>query len=96
MARQYSVKVFFRQVPNALLARYFAARGLFTDLDIGAMQEGKIDVQFDAWMALPDADRQRMDADFQDIHDMGDEKGWLATLAEARWHLQEQPQDVQG
>jgi hypothetical protein len=28
MSRHYSTKVFFRQMPNALLARYFQARGL--------------------------------------------------------------------
>jgi hypothetical protein len=33
MARHYSTKDFFRQMPNALLARYFYARGLFGDLD---------------------------------------------------------------
>ena len=29
MARHYSNKDFFRQMPNALLASYFQARGLF-------------------------------------------------------------------
>ena len=28
MARHYSTKDFFRQMPNALLARYFQGRGL--------------------------------------------------------------------
>ena len=28
MGRHYSTKDFFRQIPNALLARYFLARGL--------------------------------------------------------------------
>ena len=28
MARHYSTRDFFRQMPNALLARYFQARGL--------------------------------------------------------------------
>jgi len=31
MARHYSTRDFFRQMPNALLARYFQARGLFGD-----------------------------------------------------------------
>lgn len=29
MARHYSTKDFFQQMPNALLARYFQERGLF-------------------------------------------------------------------
>ena len=33
MARHYSTKDFFRQMQNALLARYFHARGLLGDLD---------------------------------------------------------------
>ena len=30
VARHYSTKSFFRQMPNALLARYFKRNGLFT------------------------------------------------------------------
>jgi len=37
MARHYSTKDFFRQIPNALLARYFHARDLFGSLDFSAM-----------------------------------------------------------
>ena len=43
MARDYSSKSFFRQMPNALLARYFQGRGLFADVDFAAMKEGKQD-----------------------------------------------------
>lgn len=39
MARHYSTKDFIRQIPNALLARYFDQRGLFGDLDFSAMKE---------------------------------------------------------
>ena len=39
MARHYSTKDFFRQIPNDLLARYFEGRGLFVDLDFSAMKE---------------------------------------------------------
>ena len=38
MARHYSTKDFFRQMPNALLARYFQAMGLFGDMDFAAMK----------------------------------------------------------
>ena len=34
MAQHYSIKDFFRQMPNALLARYFKTKGLFSDLDL--------------------------------------------------------------
>jgi hypothetical protein len=41
MAQHYSIKDFFRQMPNALLARYFQGQGLFDELDFAAMKEGK-------------------------------------------------------
>ena len=53
MARHYSTKDFFRQMPNALLARYFQARGLFGDLDFSAMKETQPDELFAAWLRLP-------------------------------------------
>ena len=82
MARQYSVKDFFRQKPNALLARYFAEGGLFADLDFGVMKEGKPDELSDRWMALPDEDRWRTDADFRGIDDMSNAMGCLSNLVE--------------
>ena len=84
MARDYSVEDLFRQTPNALLARYFAARGLFAGLDAGAMKEGKSDELSDGWIAVPDEDRRRTDADFRDIDNMRNEKGrCLAALRSA-------------
>lgn len=90
MARHYSAREFFRQMPKALLGRYFRARNLFATIDFDKMPEGKPDALFDAWMALSDADRRALEAELRDIHDMSDEKGWLAILGEARWHLEEQ------
>ena len=46
MSRHYSSKDFFRQMPNALLARYFNARGLLPELDFNAMPEGKPEYVF--------------------------------------------------
>ena len=54
MARHYSTTSFFRQVPNALLARYFAERGLLGDVDFSALKETKPDALFEAWLALPE------------------------------------------
>jgi hypothetical protein len=91
MARHYSTKDFFRQMPNALLARYFQGRGLFDGLDFSAMKEGKPDALFAAWLTLPDAQRNEMDAEFLDIFALCCEKGFLAILDEARWQLRETP-----
>ena len=65
MSRHYSSEFFFRQMPNALLARYFQGRELFKDMDFTAMKEGKPDELFAAWLALPDEGRNQMDAEFR-------------------------------
>lgn len=95
MTRQYSSKDFFRQMPNALLARYFHARGLMTELDFGAMPEGKPEALFEAWAALTDTQRSAAEADFRDITALCDRKGWLAIVDEARWQLEDQPEALQ-
>ena len=91
MARHYSTKDFFRQMPKVLLARYFQERGLFEDLDFATMKEGKPDELFAAWLELTDGQRNEMDAELLDIFDLCCEKGFLAILDEARWQLRETP-----
>ena len=88
MARHYSTRSFFRQVPNALLARYFAGRGLFEDLDFAGMKETKPDTLFAAWLYLPEDQRKAMDAEFQEIFELSCEKGFRAIIDEARWQMQ--------
>lgn len=92
MARHYTTKYFFRQVPNALLARYFQGQGLFGDFDFAAMKEGKPDELFAAWIELPDSQRNAMDTEFRDIFEMSCEKGFRAILDEAHWQLRESPE----
>ncbi|NMM08707.1 MAG: hypothetical protein HHJ16_00310 [Polaromonas sp.] len=87
MARNYSTKDFFRHMPNVLLARYFAGRAVFGEFDFAAMSETRHDGLFAAWLALPEAQRNTMDAEFHDIFEMSCEKGCHAILDEAKWHL---------
>jgi hypothetical protein len=91
MARHYTTKTFFRQMPNALLARYFERRELFNDLDFASMKEGDPGELFQAWLALPDDQRNEMDAEFRDIFEMSCEKGFRAIIDEAEWQMQETP-----
>jgi len=91
MSRHYSTRDFFRQIPNALLARYFRARGLFGDLDFSAMKETQPDELFAAWLCLPDGQRNKMDAEFRDIFELSCEKGFRAIIDEAQWHLTTDP-----
>ena len=92
MARHYSTTSFFRQVPNALLARYFADRGLLGDVDFSALKETKPDELFAAWLALPEDQRKPMDAEFQDIFELSCEKGFRAIIDEAEWQMQAEPE----
>lgn len=55
VARHYSTKDFFRQIPNGLLARYFHSRSLFGDLDFSAMKEPQPDDLFAAGLNVPDS-----------------------------------------
>jgi hypothetical protein len=87
MARHYSTRDFFRQMPNALLARYFHAHAVFGDLDFAAMTETQPDELFSAWLYLPDAQRNEMDAEFREIFELACEKGFRAIIDEAEWHL---------
>lgn len=87
MARHYSTRDFFRQMPNALLARYFAGRAVFGEFDFAAMSETRHEELFAAWLALPETQRNTMDAEFRDIFEMSCEKGCHAILDEAQWHL---------
>lgn len=50
MARPYSTRSLFRQIPNALLARYFQKHGVFTDFDFTAIKETQIDELFEVWL----------------------------------------------
>jgi hypothetical protein len=92
MVRHYSTRDFFRQMPNALLARYFRGRELLGDMDFAAMKEAQPDELFSAWLKLPDSQRNAMDAEFRDIFEMSCEKGFRAILDEAEWHMAADPQ----
>jgi hypothetical protein len=70
MGRHYSTRDFFRQMPNRLLARYFEAHGVLAELDFAAMKEAQPDKLFEAWLELPDGQRNAMDADLRDIFEM--------------------------
>ena len=98
MARHHSTRDIFRQMPNALLARYFAARAVFGEFDFAAMSETRHDDLFAASLALPEVQRNAMDAEFRDIFEMSCEKCCHAILDETKCHLDQDaaPNDVNG
>ena len=87
MARHYSTRDFFRQMPNGLLARYFQARDVFDTLNFTSMKETQPDELFEAWLGLPDSQRHEMDAECRDISELSCERGCRAIIDEAAWHL---------
>lgn len=76
-------------MPNILLARYFASRGVFGDLDFSTMKETTHDELIGAWHYLPDAQRGEMEADFREVFELSTETGFQAIVDEAEWHLRE-------
>ena len=89
MGQPYSSRHFFRRMPNALLARYFRGKGLFDDLDFDAMKPTKPDALLQAWDALPDGQRDTLEAELQGVHDLSDATGLSALQEAARDVLEE-------
>ena len=91
MARHYTTANFFRQMPNALFARYFSGKGLLADLDLAGVSETRPDSLLAAWLALPNEQRNLMDADFREIHDLCDVGGFISIRDEAEWQYRHDP-----
>lgn len=85
MAQHYSPRHFFRQVPNRLLRQYFNERGVLEDVEFKQLKEAEVGPIFEAWDRLSEDDRDRMEADFRDVHALACPGGTLAILDEARW-----------
>jgi hypothetical protein len=80
-------------MPNRLLARYFAARGVLAQVDFAALKETRTEPLFEAWLKLPEDRRNEMDAELLEISEMSDEKGFRAILDEAEWQLHKKPEE---
>jgi hypothetical protein len=93
MGRNYSTRDFFRQVPNRLLKRYFAAHGVLNAMDFAALKETQTGPLFAAWLKLPEGQRNAMDAELQQVHALSSEKGWCAIRDEAAWQMRESPEE---
>lgn len=85
MTQHYSPKQFFRQAPNGLLARYFDNHNVLKDIELLKLKETETEPIFSAWMALDEEKRDRMEADFRDVHALACPGGTKAILDEARW-----------
>ena len=94
MARHYSTRSFFRQIPNDLLARYFKRRGLLEEVDFAGLEETQPEELFAAWLDLPEEDRNAIEAEFREIFEMSCEKGIWAILDEAHRRWRDKPDRI--
>jgi hypothetical protein len=91
MARHYSIKSFFRDMPAALLARYFHKQGRFQSFDFSPAEKGELDALVAAWLELQEDERKRMEGEFQDIFALCRDAAIPAMVDEAKWHMQAKP-----
>lgn len=92
MGRPYVLSRFLRQTPNRLLNQYFTECALLRTVDFDTPKEREIDAIQEAITALPEADRQKVEADFRDIDALASERGFRAMMDEAAWHVRNSPQ----
>lgn len=86
MPPRYAPKTVLRNTSNALLARFFHERDLLIELDIASMAETSILPVFDAWQALDEERRVRVDADLTEINRLAHEGGEQAMIDEGHFH----------
>lgn len=86
MSRHYSRKRFFREVPNALLARYFKQKKLLPGYDFTQLDEAGIEALNAALESLPEDVRNEVEQDFSEIDALACEGGIQAILDDAEWY----------
>lgn len=89
MVRTFAVPQFFRQMPNALLKRFFAECEPINKIDFEKMPESKPDVLLKAWEALPAVARQKLEPKLREIFDLASSKGVIAITDESKFKIPE-------
>lgn len=91
MSQHYSINSFFRNVPPALLARYFQRQGALQDFDFAALKGIKRDKLFIAWLGLDEEQRKHMEGDFQQVFALSRDAAMPAIIEEAAWQMRREP-----
>lgn len=87
MAKQYSHRQFFRQIPNSLLARYFQERKkVFQKLDFHSLKENDVETLVAALKDLSVEVQADIEAELQQIDGMACQGGISALTDEAHFH----------
>ena len=86
MARHYSPKRFFREVPSGFLAEYFKRKGHSHIVPLTSQSKLDVDALSSALEALPDDVRLTVEQDFAEIDALACESGIQAILDDAEWY----------
>ena len=86
MIAQYSPKHFLRQVPNTLLKTFFDRRGELLEVKWDQLREMDADPVFEAWQALPEANRNDVERWFREISDLATPEGLQTVIEEGQFH----------
>lgn len=89
MVRQYNPQRFFRQAPNNLLEKYFKEKEVLAEIKFDELTETKIGTVYEAWLALPEKERNDLEKDFREIDFLATEGGTKAIIDETAWHGEE-------
>lgn len=85
MTSDYAPKPFLRQTENKLLRTYFGGKELLHEIDWDNLKETDVDAVYDAWQALPQQERVKIESDFQVIFDMASVDGVRILIEEGRY-----------
>jgi hypothetical protein len=83
MPSSFDPKRVLRQVSNSLLDDLFQTHGHEVELPWDELGQTQVDPIFDAWQALPDADRCAIEIVLQEVNEMATEDGVRAIIEEA-------------
>ena len=71
----FNPRLLLRQVPNALLARFFSRFGGFAKFDWRQLKEVQVEDVFEQWQELPEAERRQVYQTFRRIYSMATPRG---------------------
>jgi len=84
MARQYSLRSFLRNAPNALLRRYLTDKGIGSDLGWDSLGETQVGPILEAIERAPAEVRVEVERSFRDVNEMATEGGIQTIIDEGR------------
>ena len=85
-SKNYQPKDFFRRAPHDLLVQYFARHEVLAEIEFAEKSDEQIEALFKAFQALDERLHSKMEADFQEIHNLSTEGGGKALMDEADFH----------